>query len=172
MFLNTWKPGNWDKLPILIIPSVKGDLVRCRKGLWENNIIHRSKRLNPRTGCYRISFAIAEAENKRLSSEEPDPYHRYPFNTEGNENSRKGSGRPKGFKNRIEKKVVETIPEEKRKRGRPSFSKNKKTIESETQKMENSVKRKPGRPKGSPNKSISDITIPKRSRGRPRKNQS
>ena len=95
---------------------------------------------------------IAEAENKRLSSAEPDPFHRYPAYTEGNESSRKGSGRPKGSKNRITKKAVETMPEEKRKRGRPPGSKNKKTIEMETQGAEMSAKRKPGRPKGSPNK--------------------
>ena len=112
---------------------------------------------------------IAEAENKRLSSAEPDPFHRYPAHTEGNEVSRKGSGRPKGSKNRIIKKAIENTPEEKRKRGRPPKSKNKKTIEMETQLAEMSVMRKPGRPKGSPNKPKSNIELPKRSRGRPRK---
>jgi len=113
---------------------------------------------------------IAEAENKRLSSAEPDPFHRYPANTEG-EASRKGSGRPKGSKNRIPKKAVETIPEEKRKRGRPPGAKNKKTIEMETQRAEMSTARKPGRPKGSPNKPKANIEIPKKPRGRPRKNE-
>jgi len=71
---------------------------------------------------------VAEAENKRLSSSEPDPFHRYPAHAEGNEASRKRPGRPKGSKNRIAKKAVETMPEEERKRGRPPGSKNKKTI--------------------------------------------
>ena len=114
---------------------------------------------------------IAEDENKRLSSAEPDPFHRYPVHTEGTEISRKGSGRPKGSKNRITKKAVETIPEVKRRRGRPTGSKNNKTIEIETQGVETSVKRKPGRPKGSPNKPKINTEMPKRSRGRPRKNE-
>ena len=114
---------------------------------------------------------IAEAENKRLSSAEPDPFHRYPAHTEGDEISRKGAGRPKGSKNRIPKKPIEAMQEEKRKRGRPPGSKNKKTIEMETQGAEMSVKRKPGRPKGSPNKPKTNIEIPRRSRGRPRKNE-
>ena len=113
---------------------------------------------------------IAEAENNRLSSAEPDPFHRYPAHTEGNEASRKGPGRPKGSKNRITKKVIETLPEEKRKRGRPPGSKNKKTIEMETQGAEMPAKRKPGRPKGSPNKPKAKIETPKRLRGIPREN--
>ena len=115
---------------------------------------------------------IAEAENKRLSSAEPDPFHRYPVNAEGNEISRKGSGRPKGSKNRIAKKIVGAMPEEKRTRGRPPGSKNKKTIEMETQEVEIAVLRKPGRPKGSPNKLKTKSNIPKRSRGRPKKDES
>ena len=114
---------------------------------------------------------IAEAENKRLASAEPDPYHRYPEHPEDNEASRKGPGRPNGSKNRIAKKTAEVIPEDKKKRGRPPGSKNKKTIEMETQGTEMSVKRKPGRPKGSPNKPKTNIEMPKRSRGRPRKNE-
>jgi len=90
---------------------------------------------------------IAEAENKRLSSAEPDPFHRYPVYTEGGGASRKGAGRPKGSKNRIIKKAVETMPEERRKRGRPPGAKNRKTIEMETQRAEMPVKRKPGRPR-------------------------
>jgi len=115
---------------------------------------------------------IAEAENKRLSSAEPDPFHRYPVNAEGNEISRKGSGRPKGSKNRIAKKIVGAMPEEKRTRGRPPGSKNKKTIEMKTQEVEIAVLRKPGRPKCSPNKLKTKINIPKRSRGRPKKDES
>jgi len=114
---------------------------------------------------------IAEAENKRLSSVEPDPFHRYPANTESNEISRKGSGRPKGSKNRITKKAAVAMPKEERKRGRPPGSKNKKTIEMETQKADMFSKRKPGRPKGSANKSKDGIEMPKRARGRPRKNE-
>jgi len=114
---------------------------------------------------------IAEAENKRLSSAEPDPFHRYPAHAEGKEISKKGPGRPKGSKNLITKKVVETVqPEEKRKRGRPQGSKNKKTIEMETQRAEMPVKRKPGRPKGSPNKPKVNVDMTKKSRGRPRNN--
>jgi hypothetical protein len=114
---------------------------------------------------------IAEAENKRLSSAEPDPFHRYPVHAEGNEVLRKGSGRPKGSKNRITKTAVEIMSEENRKRGRPPGSKNKKTIEMETRGAEMSAKRKPGRPKGSPNKPKENIDMPpKRPRGRPRKN--
>jgi len=114
---------------------------------------------------------IAEAENKRLSSAEPDPFHRFPVNTESNGASRKGAGRPKGSKNRITKKAAETMPEEKKKRGRPSGSKNKKTIGMETQGTDVSEKRKPGRPKGSANKPKASIEMPKRPRGRPRKNE-
>ena len=114
---------------------------------------------------------IAEAENKRLSSAEPDPFHRYPAHAEGNASLRKGSGRPKGSKNRIAKPAIEAMPEEKGKRGRPPGSKNKKTIEMETQETEMSVKRRPGRPKGSPNKPKANIEILKRPRGRPRKNE-
>jgi hypothetical protein len=115
---------------------------------------------------------IVEAENKRLSSAEPDPFHRYPAHTESNEALRKGAGRPKGSKNRMTKTAIETMSEEKRRRGRPPGSKNKKTIEMETQGAEMSVKRKPGRPKGSPNKPKGNIEMPKKSRGRPRKNKS
>ena len=114
---------------------------------------------------------IAEAENKRLSSAEPDPFHRYPAYAEGDDAPRKGPGRPQGSTNRIAKKAIETIPEEKRKRGRPPGSKNKKTIEMEAQEAEMLVKRKPGRPKGSPNKPKANIEMPKRPRGRPRKNE-
>ena len=112
---------------------------------------------------------IVEAENKRLSSAEPDPFHSYPVNAEGGEVIRKGSGRPKGSKNRITKTVIEAMPEEKRTCGRPPGSKNKKTIEMDTHVAEMSVKRKPGRPKGSRNKPKASIETPKRSRGRPRK---
>ena len=115
---------------------------------------------------------IVEAENKRLSSAEPDPFHRYPARIEGGEVLRKGPGRPKGSKNRITKSAIEVLPEEKKKRGRPPGSKNKKTIEMETQETEMSVKRKPGRPKGSPNKPKVNIETPKRPRGRPRKDES
>jgi hypothetical protein len=115
---------------------------------------------------------IAEAENKRLASAEPDPYHRYPEHPEDNVASRRGPGRPAGSKNRIKKKTTEIIPEEKKKRGRPPGSKNKKTIEMETQMAEMSVKRKPRRPKGSPNKpKTANVEMPKRPRGRPRKNE-
>ena len=109
---------------------------------------------------------IAEAENKRLSSAEPDPFHRYPVHKEGNGVSRKGPGRTKGSKNRIKKKAIET---EKKKRGRPPGSKNKKKIEIEAKGLEMSVMRKPGRPKGSLNKPKSNIEMPRRPRGRPRK---
>ena len=113
---------------------------------------------------------IAEAENKRLSSAEPDPFHRYPVSSDVNDVSRKGPGRPKGSKNRIAKKAEDNISEDKKKLGRPPGSKNKKTIETEALEADISVKRKPGRPKGSPNKPKSSIEMPKRLRGRPRKN--
>jgi hypothetical protein len=114
---------------------------------------------------------IAEAENKRLSSAEPDPFHRYPAHGEGSEALRKEPGRPKGSKNRVTKAATETIAEENRKRGRPPGSKNKKTIEMETQGAEMPVQRKPGRPKGSPNKPKENTEMAKRARGRPRKNE-
>jgi hypothetical protein len=116
---------------------------------------------------------IAEAENKRLASAEPDPYHRYPEHPDGNDAPRKGPGRPNGSKNRIAKKTAGAISEDKKKRGRPPGAKNKKTLEMETQGAGMSVKRKPGRPKGSPNKpkTTIEMEMPKRSRGRPRKNE-
>jgi len=114
---------------------------------------------------------IAEAENKRLSSAEPDPFHLYPAHAEGSNVLRKGPGRPKGSLNRITKTAIEIMPKEKMKRGRPPGSKNKNAIEMETQGAEMAIKRKPGRPKGSPNKPKANIEMPKRSRGRPRKDE-
>lgn len=113
--------------------------------------------------------SIAEAENKRMSSVEPDPFHKYPVQTEDEVPVRKGPGRPKGSKNRIPKEKVETEIKEKKKPGRPPGAKNKKTLEKE-EKNEQVIKRGPGRPKGSRNKPKTEIEIPKRTRGRPKKN--
>ena len=65
----------------------------------------------------------------------------------------------------------ELIPAPKRGPGRPKGSKNRKTLEREAkqQAAEPLPKRKPGRPKGSKNKP--KITVPKRGRGRPRKDK-
>jgi hypothetical protein len=115
---------------------------------------------------------IAEAENKRLASMEPNPYHRYPENPEGEVPPRKGSGRPKGSVNRVKKEAAEGVPGEKKKSGRPPGSKNKKTLEKEVLKAEATAKRKPGRPKGSRNKPKTDTEAQKRKRGRPRKEDS
>jgi hypothetical protein len=115
--------------------------------------------------------SIAEVENRRLASIEPNPYHRYPENPEGDPPPRKGPGRPKGSENRIKKAAAEGVYGEKKKPGRPPGSKNKKTLE-EALEAEALVKRKPGRPKGSRNKPKSDTQAPKRKRGRPRKEDS
>lgn len=113
---------------------------------------------------------IAEAENKRLASIEPDPYHRYPVHTVDGENAHRGPGRPKGSRNKIPKKVVESPAESGRKKpGRPPGSKNKKTLAKEALAEKANVKRSPGRPKGSRNKPKPDIEMPKRKQGRPRK---
>jgi len=112
---------------------------------------------------------IAEAENKRQASVEPDPHHHYPEHTEGDAPSHRRPGRPKGSMNRTRKDPVESMLEEKKKPGRPSGSKNKKTLEKEAQETAKSIKRKPGRPKGSHNKPKTDTEMPKRKRGRPRK---
>lgn len=62
-----------------------------------------------------------------------------------------------------------TLPAAKRKPGRPKGSKNRKTLEKEAlaKTVPQPEKRKPGRPKGSKNKP--KVTVPKRRRGRPRK---
>lgn len=113
--------------------------------------------------------SIAEAENKRISSAEPDPFHKYPAHTEEDVPVRRGPGRPKGSKNRIPKEKVESDIKEKRKPGRPPGSKNKKTLEKEKE-NEPAVKRSPGRPKGSRNKPKAETEMPKRKRGRPKRN--
>jgi hypothetical protein len=115
---------------------------------------------------------IAEAENKRLASIEPNPHHHYPEHPEGDAPPRKGPGRPKGSENRIKKMAAESVSEERKKPGRPPGSKNKKTLEEETLKAEALIKRKPGRPMGSHNKPKTDIETPKRKRGRPKKEDS
>jgi hypothetical protein len=115
---------------------------------------------------------IAEAENRRLASIEPNPHHRYPKHPDGDPQPRKGPGRPKGSENRIKKAAVEGVSGEKKKPGRPPGSKNKKSLEEETIEAEAPVRRKPGRPKGSPNKPKSDTEVKKRKRGRPRKEDS
>jgi hypothetical protein len=111
---------------------------------------------------------IAEAENRRLASPEPNPHHRYPENLEGDPPPRKGPGRPKGSENRIKKAATDGLSVEKKNPGRPPGSKNKKTL-GEALEAEAPAKRKPGRPKGSRNKPKSDTEAPKRNRGRPRK---
>ncbi len=113
---------------------------------------------------------IAEAENKRMASPEPDPFHQYPVHTTEDQPVRKGPGRPKGSKNRISKKNGESEIKEKRKPGRPPGSKNKKTLEKEAANEQQQVARRgPGRPKGSRNKPKAETEVPKRKRGRPRK---
>jgi len=111
---------------------------------------------------------IAEAENIRLASPEPNPHHRYPKNPEGDPSPRKGPGRPKGTENRAKKAATEGLSGDRKKPGRPPGSKNKKTL-GESLETEALAKRKPGRPKGSRNKPKSDTEAPKRNRGRPRK---
>jgi hypothetical protein len=117
---------------------------------------------------------IAKAENKRLDSAEPDPYQRYPRHIENAEEPRKKVGRPKGSGNKIreKKEAVDKKAQEKRSVGRPKGAKNKKTLEQEAQLAVVEIKRKPGRPKGSPNKPKPTVEVPKRKRGRPRKDES
>lgn len=112
---------------------------------------------------------IAEMENKRLASIEPDPRHHYPQHLEGDEIVHRSVGRPKGSKNRIKKPSIEAEPKEKKKPGRPPGSKNKKTLEKEAQETKVIEKRSPGRPKGSRNKPKTDAEMPARKRGRPKK---
>jgi hypothetical protein len=186
------------KLTLAFISAViRNELVKacCESGLSTNRMINELNQIcmhmngkdeyfvchteNQRQILLMKSFGvlprdldrIAESENKRLSSAEPDPFRRYPAQWEGSEALRKEPGRPKGSKNRITKAATETMPEEKKKRGRPPGSKNKKTIEMETQGAEMPVTRGPGRPKGSPNKPKEKTEIAKRARGRPRKNE-
>ena len=114
---------------------------------------------------------IAEAENKRMSCIEPNPFHKYPDHVEDESITHRRPGRPKGSKNQIPKTENEGNSadglKQKRKPGRPKGSKNKKTLES--QDSEQKEKRGPGRPKGSKNKPKSEIEPEKRTRGRPRK---
>lgn len=113
---------------------------------------------------------IAEDENKRLASIEPDPYHHYPEHKHEDESAHRGPGRPKGSKNQIQKKIIKDLIEgEQKKPGRPKGSKNKKTLVKEAMEEKANIKRSPGRPKGSRNKPKIDIEVPKRKRGRPRK---
>lgn len=113
--------------------------------------------------------SIAEAENRRIASIEPNPYHKYPKHQEGGNKTSRGPGRPKGAKNRIPKPEPEDNQKEKRKPGRPKGSKNKNTLEKQGSSPE--IKRGPGRPKGSRNKPKPEAEPVKRKRGRPRKNE-
>lgn len=56
---------------------------------------------------------IAETENKRMASPEPDPIHKYPVHMADGQPTRKGPGRPKGSKNRVSKKTTENERKEK-----------------------------------------------------------
>lgn len=114
--------------------------------------------------------SIAEDENKRMASIEPDPFHKYPGHREDGSIPHRGPGRPKGSKNRIKKNMVENESKEKRKPGRPPGTLNKKTLEKQGQQTGQGPKQGPGRPKGSRNKPKTDVETPKRKRGRPRKN--
>lgn len=114
--------------------------------------------------------SIAASENKRLASPESEPCHSYPKHLEKNERSERGPGRPKGSKNRIPKKPIAKEVLDKKKPGRPPGAKNKKTLEKQARESElTNSKRGPGRPRGSRNKPKAEIEIPKRKRGRPRK---
>lgn len=94
---------------------------------------------------------VAQQENKRMKSAEPDPFHRMPPRNDSQGVSlRRKPGRPPGSKNLLpKKKAVE--PQLPKKRGRPKGSKNKKTLEREALEQA-TVKRGRGRPKGSKNK--------------------
>ena len=74
---------------------------------------------------------IAEAENTRRSSAEPNPFHKFPHSSEI---VKRGRGRPKGTTKKSDETGNDTVPSdiEKRNRGRPKGSKNKKTTADET----------------------------------------
>lgn len=117
--------------------------------------------------------SIAEAENKRMASIEPNPFHKYPDHLDGENIAHHGPGRPRGSRNRFPKtddaNNSATDLKERRKPGRPKGSKNKKSLEGHGN--EPKEKRGPGRPKGSPNKPKPEIEPVKRKRGRPRKGE-
>ncbi len=70
---------------------------------------------------------IAEAESDRQNKISNHPVHKLPVR----EHVKRGSGRPKGSKNKIKK---EKKPQAPKKRGRPKGSKNKSTLERECRK--------------------------------------
>ena len=65
---------------------------------------------------------IAEAENKRLTSKEPNPFHKFPEHSA--ERGEKRRGRPKGSVKNSSTNSSENTSPEKKKRGRPKGSKN------------------------------------------------
>ena len=92
---------------------------------------------------------IAEAENIRRSSPEPNPFHKFPHSEE---TVKRGRGRPKGTTKKSSEAGNDNAGNnEKRTRGRPKGSKNKKTATGDTA-QQNVEQKKRGRPKGSKNK--------------------
>ena len=94
---------------------------------------------------------VAQQENERMKSAEPDPFHRMPPRKDDQGVPlRRKPGRPPGSKNLLPKKKA-AEPQAPKKRGRPKGSKNKKTLEREALEQA-AAKRGRGRPKGSKNK--------------------
>lgn len=67
---------------------------------------------------------IAEAENKRLTSKEPNPFHKFPEHSAKRGEKRRRRRRSKGSEKKSSTNSSENNTLEKKKRGRPKGSKN------------------------------------------------
>lgn len=140
-------------------------LVLMTDGLYAsiNNLTARQKDLLDAFGIQPQHFKdFADDVNRRRLNPINSQVHQLP---EKEYAIKKKRGRPP--KKKLDDEI--TLPAAKRKPGRPKGSKNRKTLEREAlaKALPQPEKRKPGRPKGSKNKP--KVTVPKRRRGRPRK---